>query len=150
MKPFEPTAQISRHFTYSEALFLNTWNRMARESDGLTDQVIENIASLLSRVDHVLDRFGWRARVHCCYRPDAYNRAIKGAKNSAHKADRPGIAAIDFDPIGVNCEIARQQILSTGLLEELGLRCEDNGPDAGWIHLDSAPVPAGGHRYFKP
>lgn len=149
-RAFDPKDRISKHFSFHEALWLPSWGRLANEADGLKDSVIDNLEFLLAKVDQVLDHFGWLARVHVCYRPWAYNQLIGGAHASAHLADRPNVAAIDFDPMGVNCEAARQSILKADLLESLSLRCENNGPASDWIHLDSAPVPDGGHRYFKP
>lgn len=146
----DPSAQLSKHFTYHEALWLRTWLRLANAGDGLTDQVLANLGTLLGKVDELLDHFGWKARVHCCYRPAKYNAEIGGAHGSAHMADRPGVAAIDFDVEEMTCGDAIDKILQSGLLEKLGLRCENNGPRPTWLHLDCAPVPLGGHRYFKP
>lgn len=138
--------QISNHFTWNEALYLPTWKRLANEQDGLNAEIKENLVKLFSLLDQIRDHFNSPINIHCAYRPEAYNAQIGGAANSAHKY---GMAA-DFDVSGWDCEKARQDLLSSGLLEQLNLRMENNGPSAQWVHLDYREVPPGGHRYFIP
>lgn len=145
---YQPTDKISTHFTYKEALWLPQWGRMAEAKDGLTPAVLATLSHFLKTcMDPVRELFGKPINVHCCYRPEAYNILVKGAARSSHKALVSGVAAMDFDVAGIPCPVAK--LLLVPHLARLGVRMEDNGAEASWIHLDNAPVPPGGHRFFK-
>ena len=160
MTNIDTTAQISSHFTYGEALWLPTWGRMGNDTDGLTGDVIARLTFLFQKMDVVRDYFGKPIRVHVAWRPEAYNRLIGGATNSAHRAQVDGSgaelpgngmeAAVDFDVEGLTCDQARQMILNDNKLEEWGMRMEDNGAGASWIHLDTRQPLPGHQRFFKP
>lgn len=140
---------ISKHFTFHEALWLPSWSRHGDVTDGLDDQVLTNLGHIFGLMDQVRDEFGAPLIVHVAWRPEKYNELVKGAKNSAHLA-LAGCAAVDFHVQGISCDEARKAILQRGLLDKLGLRMEDNGFGAPWVHLDSR-VPIPGHpRFFKP
>lgn len=133
------------HFTWREALWLPSWNRMAEESDGLTDEIKQNLISSFQWMETVRSYFDKPINVHVAYRPVAYNQQIGGALHSQHSVG----CAVDFDVVGMSCDEVRAKILDEGKLDEWNLRMEDNGMGAGWIHLDSrAPGPGG--RFFKP
>jgi hypothetical protein len=150
----KPESMVSKHFSVHEALYLPSWARMSTEKDGLSDAIKAEIVRLAGKVDIVCDRLGIRATVHCWYRPRAYNKAVGGAANSGHICDGPwsavdfSAAASDAQSRGEGCEILRKRILAAGLLDELDLRMENNGPDAPWIHLDTKPIVF--QRYFRP
>jgi hypothetical protein len=138
-----------RNFTWHEALWLPTWGRHARPEDGLSDQVLKNLEHCFQKLQLIRDYFGRPISVHVAYRPEAYNRQIGGAKSSAHMAKTPGVAAVDFHVHGIECLVACQKLIQDNKLEEWGIRLEDNGEDAGWVHMDTrTPGPAG--RFFKP
>lgn len=152
--------KISRYFQVHEGLFLPRWNRLANESDGLTEDSKTGLMSLFQKLDQVRDLLGVPIIVHCGFRPPKYNLLVCGAENSAHIArmilvdgKKYYIAAVDFHPlfsgleIGAQCDKGKKMIESE--LESLGLRMEQNGEGAPWIHLDSRPVPSGGDRVFK-
>jgi hypothetical protein len=140
------TQKVSDHFTVHEMLYLPTWKRMAVESDGLDATVKANLVSLAKAMDVVRDYFGKSINVHVTYRPLEYNKVIHGALHSAHSVG----LAMDFDVAGMSCGDATRQMIKDGKLEEWGMRCENNGEEPTWIHLDLRAVPEGGHRYFKP
>lgn len=140
-----PTDPISKYFTWKDALWLPKWNRMANESDGLTPQVLSNLKLLFDKMDIVRDFIQRPIIVHCAYRPLLYNQAIRGAKDSAHMALEPGVAAVDFNVRGMNCMPAKMEFLP--MLEVWNMRLEKNGIDANWLHLDIGRT---GKRYFNP
>lgn len=144
-----PTDKISKHFTFREALWLPSWNRMGNESDGLNADVLSSLTKLFNTLDLVREYFDSPINVHVAWRPEKYNAEIGGAKNSAHMAKEPGVAAVDFDIDGWACADARRRLFGQGKLSEWGLRMEQN-PGGNWIHLDNRPVAEGGTRYFKP
>ena len=144
----KPTDLISKHFTFKEALWLPSWSRMASEIDGLDINVIHRLKHLFNALDAVRDHFNAPIRVHCAYRPKDYNELVKGAKASAHLADRDLNAAVDFDVKGMDCKTAITRILNSNLLDTLKLRMENNGINPVWIHLDTKP--AAKERYFIP
>lgn len=150
MQHFNYWDPISKHFTYKEALWLPSWARMGNASDGLDDKVIARLQYLTSKMDLVREYFNKPINVHVTWRPAAYNTQVNGAKNSAHCAAQDVDAAMDFDVIGLSCDDVKAMILKDNKLEEWGMRMEDNGKGASWVHLDTrAPLP--GHpRFFKP
>jgi hypothetical protein len=153
--------QVTEHFTVKDMLWLPSWNRLAIESDFTDDpweQVLTNLVTLASKLEAVREWAQCPLRVHVTARPPAYNLAIHGALHSAH---REGLAC-DFDPekyqglVSVNEACAafirdityESQGANGSMLAGFGMRCEDNGPLPGWVHLDLyGPNP---NRYFKP
>lgn len=145
-----PTDKVSDHFTVKECLFLPKWNRLATESDGLTDAIKTNLINTCDAMDTVRDYFGASINTHCMFRPELYNILVKGAKSSAHLFGQ----ACDFDVSGKTCKEVQDKILADKKLEIWLMRMEDNTKDntilPTWIHLDlRTPLP--GHpRFFKP
>jgi uncharacterized protein YcbK (DUF882 family) len=137
------TTGISKHFSYKEALWLPSWNRAAIESDGLSQEILDNLIILFNKMDSIRDTMGMPIIVHCAYRPPAYNTLVHGAPNSAHLHGM----ACDFHVSGSTCDAVRQKILNENLLETLEMRMED-APGTNWVHLDWAPVIS--NRFFKP
>lgn len=135
----DPKSKVSKYFTVKECLWLPQWNRMANEEDGLTDEIKQNIIQLCYQMDVVREYLNSPINVHCFYRPDAYNKLVGGAANSAHKDGM----AIDWDTPGINCNELRPKLVDK--LEEWCLRCEDH--QGNWIHLDSRSVGPSG-RFF--
>lgn len=154
----DPNALVSRHFSVRNALWLPTWSRMAAEGDGLTPDAQAALLFLFQKMDLVADLLDKPIHTHVCFRPSIYNVQIGGASHSCHVARSEGgvlLAAIDFDARdntedspGQSC--AETRTILEPKLEEWGLRMEDNGPGAPWIHLDTRPVPQGGNRVFLP
>lgn len=144
MDEIDPKSQISKYFTWKEALWLPRWDRMADESDGLNAQVMDSLKVLFAKMDVVREYFGAPIIVHVCYRPEEYNKLIGGAPQSAHRLGM----AVDFSIKGISCDDARKKIMDEKMLEIWNMRMEDL-PGSNWIHLDiRAPGPAG--RFFKP
>lgn len=137
------TTAISKHFSYKEALWLPQWNRAAMESDGLSQEILDNLVILFSKMDNIRNAMGMPIIVHVTYRPDAYNKLVGGAPASAHKLGK----ACDFHVSGSTCDAIRQKILNEQLLDTLEMRMEDR-PGSDWVHLDFAPVII--KRFFKP
>lgn len=136
-------AKVSEYFSVHEALWLPTWNRLANESDGLTEDVKSNLVIMFKKLDLVRSYLGKPILVHVAFRPTAYNTLVKGAKASSHLIGK----AVDWHPAGLDCDKARE--LLEPCLEQWGLRMEKL-PNSNWIHNDCKEVPAGGVRYFIP
>ncbi len=145
----DPTNNISSHFTWRDALWLPSWSRMGNETDGLTQQILDTMCFLFQKMDVVRDYFGMPIHVHVTWRPIAYNKQIGGAINSAHIASDLNIAACDFDMIGINCDDARNKIISDNKLDDWQMRMEQN-PGGNWLHLDTRQPLPGHPRFFKP
>ncbi len=144
----QPTDMISTYFSWKEALYLPRWFRMGNAQDGLTDEVMANLTFLFKKMDAVRDFFERGIVVHCAWRPEAYNKIVGGAAGSAHMALDPNVAACDFHVSGVWCSDAQTKLMPK--LDDLEMRMEDNGPQPGWIHLDTRPLIPGHSRFFKP
>jgi uncharacterized protein YcbK (DUF882 family) len=136
---------ISTHFTWHEALYLPQYAREATDADGLTQIIRANLVVLFSKMDKIRDHFGKPMNVHVSFRSEAYNKLVGGAPHSAHMQGM----ACDFDVADMKCDDVRDDIEKNGLLESLSMRMEKK-PGSSWVHLDIAPVPTGGNRYFIP
>jgi zinc D-Ala-D-Ala carboxypeptidase len=136
--------QITPHFTFHEALWLPTWGREAKPTDGLTPAVVSNLKRIFAKLEQVRGIFNKPITIHCAYRPVEYNKLVKGAPNSAHLHG----LAVDFDVKDYSCDIVKK--LLEPRLEEFGIRMERNGTGADWVHLDLYPVGPSGQRYFIP
>lgn len=151
----DPKSKISKYFTVGEAIQLREWKRLANESDGLTEKVKENLYNIFQKMDTIREFIGKPIFVRSAYRPSAYNVAIGGAAQSAHMADKE-YGAVDWwtdadgdgDKDGEDCDKLKELLMPK--LKEWGLRMEDNGKGARWIHVDNKPVPPGGNIFFKP
>lgn len=132
------------YFKWREALWLPQWNREANESDGLNDEILENIKVTAKWMDEIRKYFGKPIKIHCWFRPAKYNALVGGGKTSQHLIGK----AVDFHVSGMTCDDVRKALIDANMLEDLGLRMEDL-PGSNWVHLDDrAPGPSG--RFFKP
>lgn len=137
----DPKCKITAHFTVHEAIYLPTWERMANESDGLTEEIKNNLVNLFTIMEKIRDVLGCPINVHCTYRPGPYSVAVGGTIHDVHTLGQ----AIDLDcNPNMTCDEAKQKLLP--LLESMNLRMEDNG-NAPWLHLDAHPVIHS--RFFK-
>lgn len=146
-----PKAPVSKYFTVGELTFLPSWQCYHTPSD----EEKANLTKLALKMDQVREILGKPIKVHVAIRPTSvncpssphhgqnYNKAIGSV--ALHSAHISGLA-MDFDA-GENCDTTR--VTLEPLLEQLGMRCE-KAPGTNWVHLDLAPVPTGGNRYFKP
>ncbi len=150
MRSLNLSTQISKYFTWEDALWLPTWSRAGNESDGLTDEILDRLLPLFLIADSVQDFLNKRLIIHVAWRPIQYNQLIGGAKNSAHIAYHGTDAAMDFHVQGLPVHAAQKLLLEANKLEEWGLRMENNGEHATWIHLDTREPLPGHPRYFTP
>lgn len=147
-----PASHITEHFTVRDALWLNQWGRLADRGDGLTDEIKTNIVKTAGWLETVRAIIRRPILVRSWYRPRSYNVAIGGAKFSQHMegnaVDWWTDADGDGDQDGADCDALKSMLMPH--LVRLGLRMEDNGPGARWVHLDDKAVARGGRRFFKP
>lgn len=152
----DPEFMISQHFKVREVLLLPQWNRLAAEADGVTDDAKKALVSLFEKMDAVRDFIGLPIVVHCAFRSPDYNKLVHGAPDSCHIArieNGAMLAAVDWHAVvigetqGGGCDTLRSSLEPK--LEEWGMRMENNGYGAAWIHLDTKPI-GSGSRYFKP
>ena len=156
-----PSEKISKYFTWGEALYLPSYNRMATEADGLTQEMLDQLKVTFTWMDKVREYFGKAIKVHIAWRSVQYHQDLYKEINAKKRAKgQPEVRvptksahldgfAVDFSVQGISCDEAKQRILDDNKLEEWNLRMEDNGKGAGWVHLDSKkPGPSG--RFFKP
>lgn len=144
----DPEAFVSTHFRWREVLWLPGYQRLATEEDGLTQAILDGATAHAKLMDKIRDFFSLPVNTHCWFRSVAYNEKVGGAIHSAHLE---GIAT-DFDIDGLTCQTVINAILKNDLLNQYGLRMENNGFPGGlaptWVHLDSrAPTNS---RYFLP
>ena len=137
-------AQASKYFKWKELLYLSHWDRYASASDGLNDEIIENLVTIATRVDAVRDFLMVPLYVTSGYRPPAYSKLVGGFETDVHTMG----LAIDCTPQGIGCEDARMMIESK--LDQFQIRMENNGPNGNWLHFDAyGPLP-GHKRFFLP
>lgn len=143
------------YFQWREALFLPSWNRIAQEADGLTQEILTSIENFASGpLLKVREFLGCPLIVDCWYRPPAYSVAVGGTATDPHTCTEaisggPFCSAIDLYPVKTGNRMADVDWAKTQLEGQLALwniRMENNvGGD--WIHLDNAPVIY--NRYFN-
>lgn len=145
------TDKISKYFTLNEATYLPKW----KTNHILSNEELSDIKHLAAIMDKVRELIGKPCSVHVWMRPESlnnpqsehhgesYNKLVGGAPKSMHRFGR----AVDCHFEGISCADAKKIILPK--LAELGLRMEDNGENAQWIHLDTRN-PGPGGRFFKP
>jgi hypothetical protein len=126
---WEAKDKISQYFTYKEALWLPSWQRLATEEDGLNEEILNNLRSLFLSLDWFRELVNKPILVHCAYRPVKYNKQVGGAKRSAHIQGK----AVDFSVAGVSPAYLRQLLIP--YLSDLKLRLELDTPT--WVHVDS-------------
>lgn len=150
----DPSSKIAKYFTVKDAIMLREWNRLGNETDGLDLIVKKNLFGVFQKMDIIREFLGVPVFIKSAWRPSAYNVAIGGAIQSAHMANTE-YGAVDFwcdidgdgAKNGKDCDDIKAKLMPN--LEGWGLRMENNGVGATWVHVDTKPV-AGGHRFFKP
>lgn len=146
----DPKSKIGKYFTVGDALMLREWKRLANEEDGLDDQIKSNILKTAKKMDEIREYLDKPILVKSWLRPSKYNVFIGGAAKSAHMdglavdwwTDQNG----DGDLNGKDCDDLKKVLMPK--LESWGIRMEDNGAGARWIHIDLRPVK--NSRFFKP
>lgn len=140
--------QISKYFTWHEALYLPRWDRLANEADGLTEEIKSNLINLFYKMDDVRVWSGAPIVVHEAYRPPEYNSLIKGARQSQHLLGN----AVDFHSEAIGIENFKIKVMAEieqkNMLDIWKMRMERN--TIGWIHLDQMEIIHGQARYFFP
>ena len=101
----------------------------------------QNMADLLSRVNHLISALKIDPRVSSGYRPASLNKTIGGAKMSTHTVCA-GIDLHDYD--GKLGTMLRRNVK---ILEEYGLFLENPDFTKGWVHLDTKKR---NNRVFNP
>lgn len=131
----DPKASVSPHFSVHEVLWLPTWGRLATEADGLTTEVKEQLVNLCFIMEKVRNLLNCPINVHCTYRPPEYSKLVGGSEHDVHTLGM----AIDFDcHPAMNSDDVKAKLLPE--IERMGLRMENNGKNALWIHLDTHAV----------
>ena len=140
----DETCQITEHFTVKEALYLHQWERLGNETDGLNDDIKNNLINLCGVMEKIRALLGnIPIKVHCMYRPPAYSQLVGG---TAHDVHVTGLAC-DFDSMpDMTCDKIKELLVPQ--LEALNIRLENNGLGALWCHIDTHPVIS--QRYFNP
>ncbi len=135
-----PIQQVTSHFTESDCLMLHSWGRLATEADGAD---FDKLTILCNKLEEVRAILGCPMNIHCMFRSADYNKLIGANTNDPHEQNM----ACDFD---ANPNLTCDQVKSILMpqLENLGLRMENNGQGASWVHLDLCPVIY--NRFFIP
>lgn len=144
----------ANHFSWKEALWLNSINEFHQPSD----EEVANIIELCQRLDKAREFIGKPFHVNCWIRPNKvsctnpkyqgfdYNKLIGGASKSSHIAGQ----AVDFyvDSLTVD----QVQDLLKPKLSEFQLAGEKNGSAVkrNWLHLQSRILPDGTYRFYNP
>jgi len=144
-----PACKVTTNFTVKDCLFLPKWNRLANESDGLTQKIKDNLINTCAKLEVIRAFLGNKPIiVHCMFRPPLYNKLVKGATKSTHLL---GMGA-DWHLAGKSdtegCDDIRAMLVPR--LEEFGIRMEDISDkiERNWVHIDTKPPSP--NRYFKP
>lgn len=137
----DPKAKITEHFTVSDAIMLHSWNRLANESDGLTEDLKDKLIVLCKKMEEIRLLVGCPINVHCMFRSMKYNQeVVKAIPNDVHARAE----AADWDALPtLTIEQAKEKIRPN--LESLQIRMESG--TATWIHNDVHPVGPSGREF---
>jgi hypothetical protein len=136
----DPLAPITTHFLVGDAITLHAWNRLANESDGLTDDGKAALITLCQKMEEIRTFLGCPLNVHCMFRSQDYNsQVVKAIPNDVHAQ----FLAADFDA-SPHMTIDEIHAKLEPVLEQYGVRMEQNTPS--WVHIDLHPVVHA--RYF--
>lgn len=136
------TCNITTHFTVGEAITLHAWDRLANESDGLTDDIKAKIVKTCQMMEQIRAIMGCPLNIHCIFRSQQYNKEVVGAiPLDVHAM---GMAA-DWD-VNDHYTIEQAKEKIRPYLEELNIRLE--GGTSTWLHNDWHAVGPSG-REFK-
>lgn len=136
----DPLCSITQHFMVGDAIALHSWDRLANDSDGLTDDGKAKLVVLCQKMEEIRKVLNCPISVHCMFRSQKYNQEIvKAIPNDVHAQ----FQAVDFD-CNDHHTIKEVQTILEPLLEQLGIRMERD--TATWVHIDLHPVIH--QRYF--
>jgi hypothetical protein len=151
---------ISKYFTVKNATWLPQEGR-AVSGEELSEEIKANLISTFQWMDKVREWAGSPITVTICIRTMKYHLDLYKRLNSQRAAEGKDPLripmgsmhlkgkAVDFVVKGISCDDIKKKILDEDKLEEWGLRMEDNGAGAGWVHLDDKESGPSG-RFFKP
>lgn len=140
-----PECLVTSHFTVKECLWLHKWERLACEADGLSDEVKNEIVKLCSIMETIRTLLQAPIITHSFFRSRAYNLLIGSPQFDVHYAGK----AIDFDCSPILTILQVKEKLRPNL-ERYGIRLENNGPLADWVHVDTKKPSVSGRREFLP
>lgn len=109
-----------------------------------TDEMKENMALLLERVNALAEDLQMEFRVSSGYRPKEINDKLKGAAKKSWHTKCAAVDLVDFD-----CAIKKILYKDQGLLEKHELYMEHPKATPTWCHLQIFP-PKSGKRVFIP
>jgi hypothetical protein len=138
-----PECMVSKYFSVNNCLLLHSWNRLATTEDGYDPN---QLIALCVKLDQVREILGVPMNVHCMFRSKEYNieqKILLPTGNDVHAMS----LAVDFDA-GPSLTTDEVKAKLLPMLEELGIRMENNGARSSWIHVDIHPVIH--NRFFKP
>lgn len=135
-----PETKITPHFTYRELTNSATGRRLGLENKP-NEQELVNIRKTAERLEKIRawlsKKYGREVSIHVlsCFRSEAVNRAVGGAKTSAHRFG----SAADIDAAGIsNLQLAKDiiEMRDAGEItfDQLIYEFPERG-EAGWIHF---------------
>jgi hypothetical protein len=130
-----PNCSVTAHFTVNDCLMLHAWNRLATEADGADFDKLTALCQVLETVRTLL---GAPMNVHCMFRSTAYNQAQSILLPTGLDVHAMNLAC-DFD-CGAAMSTDDVKAALMPQLEALGIRLENNGAGASWVHIDLHPV----------
>lgn len=136
---------ITPHFTVGDAITLHAWNRLATEDDGLDDDAKVKLIALCETMEKVRTHLGCAINVHCMFRSPKYNLEQNILPPTGMDVHAMNLAC-DFDA-SPNLTTDQIKAMLMPILEDFGIRMENNGIGASWIHIDLHPV--GHSRFFS-
>lgn len=110
----------------------------------LTDEMRENAAALVGKINAALEAFGEDRRCNSGWRPRLYNKLVPGAAVRSHHITCNAADMEDQD--GALRDWCMDNLAT---LELIGLWMEHPSATKGWCHLQQVP-PRSGRRVFYP
>lgn len=116
--------QDSKHFSVKEMLHSDTADRLKIDNTSISDEIVDNIQYLMSRLDEIREGYGKPIYINSAYRCPKLNEAVGGVSSSYHQM---GLAAdLRFDPD------LKYYIIKNCHFDKL---IEERSKSAVWIHI---------------
>lgn len=132
----DPKTQISRYFTWGEALFSQTAARKGLDNTP-DDDTAEVMKVTAGHMDAVRELLGQPIHVNSWYRSPKVNAAVGGASKSQHMKGE----AVDFvcPQVGTPAEVA-EKIMSSGIqFDQLLIEFPESS--SPWVHISFCDQP---------
>ena len=114
----------SKYFTTKEMLHSDTAKRLKIDNTPISDEIVDNIQYLMSRLDEIREGYGKTIYINSAYRCPKLNQAVGGVSSSLHQ-------------MGLAVDLRYDSDLKDYIIHncQFGKLIEERSKSACWIHI---------------